>query len=206
MLNETPAPGLESLRQGQLISDAEFDEIYPRELREFSGRHWTPLRIARSAANFLAVTPETRVLDIGSGAGKFCLIGAITTPAGFFGVEQRKPLTDLATELARTHDVPRAHFINANMADLDWSAFQSFYFFNPFQEQLDPTARIDDTLPCSLHRAEYYLETVRTKLVAAPAGTRVASYHGIGLELPADFELHSREYRGSGHLDLWIKR
>ena len=190
-----------------LVSDTQFDQVYPTELQALSERHWTPLRVARRAANFLACSPATRVLDIGSGPGKFCLVGAVTTPAQFFGVEQRKSLTDIATEVAKRHQVSRATFINMNMADLDWTGFQSFYFFNPFQEQLDPTARIDDKIVFSLHLCDLYLDVVRTKLSLAPAGTRVAAYHGIGLglEMPDSYDLVSRQLQGTGYLELWIK-
>ena len=198
---------LESLKHGKLVSDKQFDQVFPEELQGLSHRHWTPLRVARRAANFLACSPSTKVLDIGSGPGKFCLIGAITTQAHFFGVEQRKSLTDIATAVASRHRVSRATFINMNMADLDWTEFQSFYFYNPFQEQLDPTARIDDAFLYSLHLCEVYLELVRTRLSMAPTGTRVAAFHGIGLglEMPDGYELVSRQLQGTGYLELWIK-
>ena len=41
--------------------------------------HWTPVHVARRAAQFLVTGPETRVLDVGSGPGKFCLVGALAT-------------------------------------------------------------------------------------------------------------------------------
>ncbi|MBI3555889.1 MAG: methyltransferase domain-containing protein [Deltaproteobacteria bacterium] len=198
---------LETLRQGALISDKQFDRVYPLELRDLSHRHWTPVRVARRAASFLACTPDTRVLDVGSGLGKFCLVGALTTMAHYFGVEQRKSLADIATAVARQHGVSRAQFLNMNMAEMDWSGFQSFYFYNPFQEQVDPTARLDDSLPCSLQLCELYLALVHARLAAAPAGTRVAAYHGIGLglQMPEGYELVSDHPVGTGNLQLWLK-
>ncbi|MES2109763.1 MAG: hypothetical protein V4577_13480 [Bacteroidota bacterium] len=73
-------------------SDAAFDRMYPEHFRLLSLKHWTPLAIARKAAAFLA-EPGARVLDIGSGIGKFCLAAGYEFPeTDFYGVEQRHQL------------------------------------------------------------------------------------------------------------------
>lgn len=51
--------------------DTEFDWLYPKQFQLLSLKHFTLLPIAQKAAEFLSL-PNTRVLDIGSGAGKFC--------------------------------------------------------------------------------------------------------------------------------------
>ena len=71
------------------LEDSRFDLVYPREIRELSDRHWTPVEVARKAAVFLVREPGTRVLDIGCGPGKFCIVGALATDGRFTGVEQR---------------------------------------------------------------------------------------------------------------------
>ncbi len=71
------------------VEDEKFDLIYPPEVRELSSIFWTPVRIAAEAAELLAVTPATRVLDIGCGPGKFCLVAAKLTEGSFTGIEQR---------------------------------------------------------------------------------------------------------------------
>ena len=53
------------------VEDERFDLIYPPEIRNLSWRHWTPVVVARRAAEFLVSEPETRVLDLGCGPGKF---------------------------------------------------------------------------------------------------------------------------------------
>jgi 2-polyprenyl-3-methyl-5-hydroxy-6-metoxy-1,4-benzoquinol methylase len=57
------------------VSDESFNEIYPESIRKFCGRHWTPVAVAKMAAAYLADQPGARILDIGSGAGKFCMVG-----------------------------------------------------------------------------------------------------------------------------------
>src|SRR5713226_861432 len=66
-----------------LVEDERFDLIYPPEIRDLSCRHWTPVAVARKAAEFLVNERETRVLDLGCGPGKFCIVGALTTEAHF---------------------------------------------------------------------------------------------------------------------------
>lgn len=48
-------------------SDVQFNQIYPQFIQNLAARHWTPLVVARKAANFLAAEKNVRVLDIGCG-------------------------------------------------------------------------------------------------------------------------------------------
>ena len=67
-----------------LQRDLQFNQLYPVEVRSLSAKHWTPLQVAYKASNFLAADKNTTVLDIGSGAGKFCLAAAYYKPNAFF--------------------------------------------------------------------------------------------------------------------------
>src|SRR4029077_8901586 len=64
-------------------SDDEFDSAYDKQIRELSEQHWTPLWVAARVAHLLTRSGATRVLDVGSGAGKFCIVGALSTDAEF---------------------------------------------------------------------------------------------------------------------------
>ena len=57
-------------------SDKQFNELYPPAIQSLARRHWTPLDVARKAANYLAAEDNVKILDIGSGVGKFCLSAA----------------------------------------------------------------------------------------------------------------------------------
>ena len=70
---------LTRVSRGEPVADAEFDLLYPRPVRPLSERFWSPIDVARRAAELLVVRPGTRVLDVGSGAGKFCVVGALTS-------------------------------------------------------------------------------------------------------------------------------
>jgi SAM-dependent methyltransferase len=82
------------------IEDEKFDLIYPAKIRKLSSIFWTPVAVAAEAAKWLVTAPGLRVLDIGCGPGKFCLVAAALTDGTFTGVEQRKTLVDIAQQAA----------------------------------------------------------------------------------------------------------
>ena len=67
------------IKRGLWPRDEDFNRIFPTGLEETIAFHFTPLEVARRAASFLAPEIGTPVLDIGSGAGKFCFIGSLDT-------------------------------------------------------------------------------------------------------------------------------
>src|SRR4051812_32093145 len=94
-----------------VAQDHMFDRLYPQSLRAKSAMYWTPLRVARRAAELFASHKAKRVLDVGSGAGKFCLAAASSRPdLELIGVEQRSHLVDLASEAAGRLHLRNAHF------------------------------------------------------------------------------------------------
>ncbi len=194
------------LRQGLPLENAQFDALYPSWAQAPSRIHWTPVEVARRAAELLVVHPGLRVLDVGAGAGKFCIVGALTTSGDFHGIEQRPHLVTLAQETARRLRVLTAHFQLGNMRDVDWRAFQGFYLYNPFFENhvgvIDP---VDDTVELDLALFSHYIHFVRAQLALAELGTRVVTFHGFGGELPAGYEREVYEKCGNGQLELWVK-
>lgn len=194
------------LQNGDEVSNRQFDGIYPPAIREMSSSYWTPIRVALRAARLLVCKPGARVLDIGSGAGKFCCIGAASTSGAFHGVEQRSALVGHARNVAGLLGVPRATFTCGPFDALAPDAYDGFYLFNPFEENEDrslaaadrPSAPGDDWFRDDVRRAQAFLS-------AARAGARVVTYNGIGGAMPAAYALVARE-RMRRALELWIKR
>lgn len=170
------------------IEDYHFDLAYPREIRELSDRHWTPVEVARKAAEFLVREPGTRVLDIGCGPGKFCIVGALATEGRFTGVEQRPHLCAAARSVIDQAQIPNAAIIHGNLTAMDFSHFDAFYLFNPFQENLETNAKIDLTVKLSSELYDQYTEHVARQLALAPLRTRVATYCGACEEVPMGYE------------------
>ncbi|MDD5200599.1 MAG: class I SAM-dependent methyltransferase [Terrimicrobiaceae bacterium] len=170
------------------LRDDHFDLIFPPEIRALSHRHWTPVSVACRAAEFLVSRPGTRVLDIGCGPGKFCIVGALTTPGHFTGVEQRGRLGSIARSMIEEAGIPNARIIHANVTEIDFSGYDAFYLFNPFAENLLEADRIDGTVDLSQSLYQKYAEHVAAQLASAPLGTRVATYWGPFDEIPVGYE------------------
>ena len=168
--------------------DDEFDLIYPIEVRKNSSIHWTPVAVAEQAAKFLVQEPGTRVLDVGSGPGKFCIVGARSTHGVFIGVEQRKYLTEIGQAAIEQADLNNARLIHGNATDAVFSNFDAFYIFNPFEENLEESVKIDGLVDLSATLYDKYIQHVAVQLAAAPLGTRVATYCGPCQEVPLGYE------------------
>jgi SAM-dependent methyltransferase len=193
-----------SLRLQQSLSDARFDQVYPREHRIRSWVHWTPLDVAHRVCALLDPTPTCRVLDVGAGVGKLCHVGALSTSASWFGIERDPEMVQVAAKAAMALGVAdRATFVQGDVDDLDWSEFDAFYFYNPFAERLWAT----DEEPGD-RRNTYVAKVALTqnRLAAAAPGTRVVTYHGFGGDMPASYDLVHREPAHEDELQLWIRR
>lgn len=201
-------PAIASFLEGKDVLDAEFDaSLFPLELGGLVSRwHWTPLVVARRAAALLVDGGNPRILDVGSGVGKFCIAGALTTEAWFVGVEQRGALVEAAREAASRCGAQRASFIHGNAFDVDFAEFDALYFFNPFLELIDPPPfPIDHLVPRSPTLHGELVAATYQRLRQARPGTRVVTYGGFGGDMPGGFtcELEERCYRDL--LALWIK-
>jgi hypothetical protein len=195
-----------ALRAGGVVSDRHFDEVYPDELRFISHEHWTPVEVAVRAARLLADGGATAVLDVGSGPGKFCIVGALTTDVSYHGVERRPWLVEVARAAASRYGAERAGFAAANMVDFDFAGFDGFYLFNPFHEQIDGGLLcIDADLSPSRLVYLHYIETVQRKLAALAPGTAVVTYHGFGGTMPESYRRVHEEGAGTDSLALWVR-
>ena len=206
MLNPIPTsdPLLSRPADKWFNSDAQFHHLYPRSVQELASRHWTPLCVARKAAAFLAAEHGVRVLDIGSGSGKFCLAGAYYSPNAFyFGVEQRKQLVSDAETARKIIGFENVSFIHGNFTQLNIKHYDHFYLFNPFYENLVGTDKIDDSIAYSEELYYYYNRYLRKQLEQMPSGTKLATFHGMEDEIPASFQQVASEM--TDHLKFWIK-
>jgi SAM-dependent methyltransferase len=185
-------------------SDAHFNQLYPTPVQLWAKRHFTPLVVARKAANFLAAENEVKILDIGSGAGKFCLAAAHYKPGAFFyGIEQRKKLIDHAQAAKETLACENVFFLNGNFTQVDFNQYDHFYFYNSFYENITMAEKIDDSIDYSPELFKYYNQYLFKQLEQKPPGTRVAAYHSLEDEMPAGYQVVGVEM--DSRLTFWIK-
>jgi predicted RNA methylase len=194
------------LRAGDGVSDYEFDAVFEPEVQKISFRHWTPVAVASRAAHLLTDIGVTRILDVGAGPGKFCIVGASATTAHFTGIEQRRNLVEAARSAAFRFGADRTRFVHANIVDFDWGPFDGFYLYNPFQEQIDgDLLPIDQTLHRSPALYKAYVASTVAKLNRAPVGTAVVTYNGFGGTMPPQYRQVHREDLGGAALVLWLR-
>lgn len=185
------------------IKDEEFDHIYPEAIQKISDTHFTPVRVSKFAAKALAERPNIRILDIGSGVGKFCTIGSVCSEGYFVGVEQRTGLCNIAKEVCSRFNLTKVEIINANILDITFTDFDAFYFFNPFQENLSVNERIDDEVTLQRELFLLYSHFVKEQLDTMPVGTKMVTYHSFQKEIPESYSLKLSAFNEK--LKVWEK-
>jgi ubiquinone/menaquinone biosynthesis C-methylase UbiE len=192
-------------RVGMSTTDHAFDQLVPEDLRHLSQVHWTPVDVAIRAASLLAPGPHMRILDIGSGVGKLCAIGALSSAGTWCGIERYEALVAASRRLTRALGVgDRTHFVQGDALAIDWTEFDALYLYNPFELPVFSDADADrQTIDFSITVAR-----VQDQLAALRGGTRVLTLHGFGGIMPSSFELLYQERVPVVGLDLvlWIQR
>ncbi len=190
----------------RLSSDTAFDRIYDDEIRAHSKEHWTPVAVAARAADLLTSSGATRILDVGAGAGKFCIVGALTTGAEFVGVERRAGLIRVARETAATLGATRATFVHANIDSFSFAGFDGVYLYNPFYEQISKhTDLIDQDIERTGAAHRFFVRAVEERLRAHPSPVAVVTFNGFGGLMPRDYQFMGDEPAGNDRLELWTK-
>lgn len=193
----------ELLRLSIDITDEDFDAIYPGNIRSLAHKHWTPVAVAKTASEFLVGWPGSKVLDIGSGAGKFCMVGASVTKGHFTGVEQREELVELSRRLSASYFIPNVKFLHANIMSVNFRGYNSFYFYNPFRENIDLHDRIDNAIALNARLYDIYSQYTFGQLSGLSRGVRLATYNTPITSVPRGFRLMDSLY--NGYLNLWEK-
>lgn len=195
------------MRTGLCPDDSSFDHFIPDSMRAPSCHHWTPLAVALRAAEWFGENRVKSVLDIGSGAGKFCVGAALAGSCHFTGLEQRERLVMGARLLARTFNLEsRVQFIHGVLGVARIPVPDAYYLYNPFLENLMyPEDRIDDDVELSDERQARDLLLLRELLSAARPGTYVMTYNGIDAKLPTDYRLICTDRELPNVLCLWRK-
>ena len=194
----------QALREIYLSSDTGFNKLFPLHIQALAKSHWTQLDVVKKAAEFLAAEDGVKVLDIGSGVGKFCLGAAFQTPhVHYFGVEQRRSLYEYSVTAQNALNISNVSFIHGNFTQLDLKEFNHFYFYNSFYENIMDTDKIDESIECSVELFEYYHRYLYKQLEQMESGTRICTLCSFENEIPKDY--HEVGSDMNELLKFWIK-
>lgn len=188
-------------------SDAQLDALLPRAVRRVSSVYWTPVRVARRAAQIFDDLGVRRVLDVGSGPGKFCVVAGARAPrVSFVGIEHRPHLVAAAQSLAASVRATNVTFMHGDATRLPCADFDGFYVFNSFAEnRFSADDQFDQTVELSNARRVDDVMRVERWLATRGAGTVLLTYHGLGGPIPASYERVHVEAAGGGWLRAWRK-
>ena len=197
----------EALRTGRCPADRAFDRFLPDELRVVSGQYWTPLVVAKRAAEWLDDLNVRTVVDIGSGAGKFCIAAALAGDCHFTGLERRARLVASARTVARLFDVDdRISFVEGAFGDIATPVADAYYLYNPFGEFLVVSQdHLDKDVEIRNKRYARDVSAVEHLLQRARVGTCVLTYNGFGGQVPAGYQQLRVDRTMPNELRLWRK-
>lgn len=202
----SPQKLAEVLRGGGCPEDRAFDRFLPPELRSVSGEYWTPLAVAARSAEWLDALGVRSVLDIGSGAGKFCVASALASHCHFSGLEHRPRLVAAARALARLFSVDdRVHFIEGALGDTPLPDFDAYYLYNPFAENLFGLEDLTEPVELSSARYARDIALVEDLLQRARLGSFVLIYNGYGGRIPSSYREVRSDRRLPNVLRMWRK-
>lgn len=196
-----------AIRSGRWPSDDEFDRCLDGELQVMSSCYWSQLAVAACAARWLRQLGVNTVVDVGSGAGKFCVAAALATRCRFIGIEQRWRLVAAADELARSFGVAdRVRFEHCMFGEAPVPTADAYYFYNPFGENLLPYEdRLDVEVELSSERYVASVAAAEDLLRRAPIGTYLLTYNGFGGRVPTSYAPIKGERRLPCLLRMWRK-
>jgi SAM-dependent methyltransferase len=190
---------------GPSLSDADLDGRLPPDLQAQAHRHWTPVAVTRLGVQWLEEVGVRSVLDLGSGAGKFCVAGACLTPLTFTGVEHRPHLVTAAQALATAFGVTdRVTFLEGDLARAESLSAEALYLYNPFGENLlAPSGHLDGAV--ELNRRRFQRETARMEawLARRPRGSWLLTLNGFGGRIPDTYDLLRVRDTEVAPLRLW---
>jgi SAM-dependent methyltransferase len=195
------------LRGGQCPPDPTFDAFMPVDHRVVSRQFWTPLVVVLRAAKWLEAQGVRSVVDIGSGAGKFCVAAALASTCRFTGIEQRPSLVSTARALALAFEVDdRVTFIEGVFGEAELPEAEAYYMYNPFGENMfDEENRLDDGVELSEQRYDRDRRAATRLLEHAQVGTYLLTYNGFGGSIPDGYVVVRRDRELPNVLCLWKK-
>lgn len=196
-----------ALQMRSCPSDRVFDRFLPQDIQAVSRQYWTPLVVAVRAAEWLDELDVRTVVDIGSGAGKFCVAAALAGEVRFTGVEQRPRLVAAARALARVFNVDdRVRFVPGTFGVGQVPVADAYYLYNPFGENLfGPQEQLDADVELSDERYHRDIDAVERMLTEAELGTCLLTYNGFGGEIPASYTEVRVDREMPNVLRMWRK-
>jgi SAM-dependent methyltransferase len=204
---QSPRELAEAIREGQVPTDSAVDRYLPSPLQLASHQYWTSVAVALRVSQWLVEVGARTVLDVGSGPGKFCVLGALATDCSFVGIEQREHLVLAANSFAKCFEVEqRVRFIHGVFGETPLETFDAYYFYNPFIESVFGSKEwLDESVEHSEERFIREVALAEQMMCDLPIGTYLICYNGFGGRIPDDYVIVRRDPKAADSLQMWEK-
>ena len=94
---------------------------------------WALDWMVKEKCKFLCEGGHKRILDVGSGLGKFCIEGAALYPdCEFVGVELDKDRIECSNKVLELTGLTNVKFIHDSFENIDFSEYDGIFIYNPF--------------------------------------------------------------------------
>ncbi len=201
----SPAELSAALGARRPVDDEAFDALLSARARFKSSAHWSKVAVAQQAAAWFDEVGAQRLLDVGAGLGKFCIVAALWLDRPVCGVEQRAHLVEEGRALAKALQAD-VQLVEGDLRAVEPSGFDGLYFYNPFAEHVaNEHERYDDTVPLSTERYLRHARVVERWLRELRVGSHFISYNGIGSRIPTSWEVTAETKLGGSLLRRWRK-
>jgi SAM-dependent methyltransferase len=175
------------IERGELPTDELVDALLPDDLKAHADQHFAGSYAIKLAAAFLSESAQSKILDIGSGSGKFCQLGALLQPQShFIGLEYRASLVNLAIEISARLSLNNVAFLHQNVIDLSFADFTGFFMFNPFLEHRNSAARMQDFSDLPANETTYFSHVYEQFAQCVP-DTRIVTLYVSPSQIPDNF-------------------
>lgn len=202
-----PSDFIQNLTSDLPLDNIEFDQVLPPLYRFLSSAQWTSIKVAQTLSAWLKPHGRKKFIDLGSGVGKLCVLLRILTDLEIYGVEQRQHLVDISRKIAAANDLDRILFSTGNLIELNWTDYDIFYLYNPFQEHVafSDTFLIDKNIDLSRAHFNHYSAKVLEELKKVKDGSILITFHGYGGSIPKSWSMKHSQFVEGGFLSMWVK-
>ncbi len=187
----------------QTVDDRYFNALTSVEFINHDKIHWSNFSVIEESISFLKKNNVKTILDIGSGIGKFCILGTMLSNIQFSGVEIRKNLHDEAQRIKQQNNLSGIHFINDDIKNIDFSPFDAFYYYNPFCEHIATKDIIDNQIDLTEEKYYQYENFILQEMEKMIVGTIVILHNAKAFILSKNYRLI--DVLENGELTFWVK-
>lgn len=178
---------------GDLPNDELMDSLLSDQVKIYANQHFSGTYQISLAAKFLVQNSNSQILDIGSGTGKFCLLGGLLHPeAHFHGVEYRESFIQMSCDIQTKLKIENVSFRHDNILNIRFDVFDGLFLFNPFLEHRNSLARMEDFSDLTSNYDAYFSH-VRAELARCRSGVRLVTLYEATEQVPSNFKLLDRK-------------